>query len=165
MASYSWYPVVFSVRSTDLGGFVEVIQPRAVDRALTERSDVRALYAHDIAKPLGRIANRTLQLEKTARGLRATVQLDDRVSWARDLLALAERADAPGGSFGFHVLSDVWSLDRNGLPLREVVDMRLLEVSAGVSFPAYPATERASVRTSGESIAVAQRRLRQLLSR
>jgi phage head maturation protease len=41
------YAIVFNKRSKDLGGFVEVIEPSAVDGIL-ERADVLALLDHNM---------------------------------------------------------------------------------------------------------------------
>ncbi len=38
------HAVVFGARSRDLGGFVEIVRPQAVERALRDGADVVALY-------------------------------------------------------------------------------------------------------------------------
>src|SRR5262245_33090995 len=62
------YAVVFDVRSRDLGGFVEVVRPQAVDSAVRASTGIVALYNHDSGAVLGRTPQ-TLQLEKDRRGL------------------------------------------------------------------------------------------------
>jgi len=167
MTRFTSYPVIFDARSVDLGGFVEIVRPTAVDRALREQSDVRAFVNHDTSKILGRVRSRTLRLTKESRGLRADIALDERVSYAADLLRVADRGDAPGGSFGFRVIDDLWRLD-HGRPVRELLDVELREVSCAVSFPAYGATETAGATSSERgaphrSLALAARQLRHLL--
>jgi HK97 family phage prohead protease len=110
---------------------------------LHEGADIVALVGHDTNKPIGRTTAGTLTLEKTARNLRAHVQLDPEISFAADVLRITERGDAPGGSFGFRCIADLWSFDSAaGLPLRELLDLHISEVSAGVTFPAYKGTSQ-----------------------
>jgi HK97 family phage prohead protease len=142
MKTISRFPIVFDQLSEDLGGFTEVIRPSAVERALRERTDIVALRNHDSTLPLGRVAAGTLRLFKERRGLRAELDADDSISFVSDTLKLIARGDAPGGSFAFNVIDDVWSL-RDGQPFREVLDMGIREVSLAVSFPAYKGTAMA----------------------
>jgi HK97 family phage prohead protease len=162
MRTIKRYPIVFDERSIDLGGFIEVIRPQAVDRILREHADVVALRNHDDTFPLGRVSTGSLRLAKDSRGLRA--ELDDSIGFVADTLKLIDRGDAPGGSFAFTVQEggDIWSL-RDGMPFREIVDMSVREVSLAVAFPAYKATAR-SESPSGQ-IAFLQRRLRQAMAR
>jgi HK97 family phage prohead protease len=131
------YALVFNKPSLDLGGFREVILPDAVDRTLREGLDVRALVDHDTSKVLGRMKAGTLILRKTSTGLQVEIDPPN-TSAARDILESVNRGDVSGMSFGFRVLEDDWRMDE-GLPLREVMDMRISEVSV-VTFPAYPDT-------------------------
>jgi len=157
------YPIVFDSSSVDLG-FIEVIRGSAVDRALRERSDVVALRNHDSTLALGRTSAGTLALRKDPRGLHVELDADESVSYVGDLVRLIQRGDARGGSFAFRALDDVWSLNGD-TPFREVIDMTLKEVSIGVSFPAYPATNLIvgvngqPPRSRGLSIGLAQRQL------
>jgi HK97 family phage prohead protease len=151
------YPIVFNSDSVDLGGFVEQIAPDAVDRTLQGTADVVALRNHDSSMPLGRRSAHTLTLEKRDRGLLATVDVNPDVTFASDLIELIDRGDAPGGSFGFIALDDIWTM-RGTTPHRTVIDMVIREVSLGVAFPAYAATAlRAIEAARGRSLAFARR--------
>jgi HK97 family phage prohead protease len=133
--------IVFDSLSVNLGGFREIIKPEAVDRTLSEGLDVRALADHDSAKVLGRTRSGTLQLRKDKRGLSVIIEPDPEISYARDLMRAVARGDISGMSFGFRVLEDDWREDpATGMPIRDVLDMRISEVSV-VAFPAYEATD------------------------
>lgn len=141
--------IVFNNPSENLGGFREVIRPQAVDRTFKENIDVRALVDHDTAKIIGRLTAGTLKIQKKRAGL--SVEIDPpNTSIARDILESIDRRDVTGMSFAFRVMDDDWTEDENGMPLREVLDMRISEISV-VSFPAYADT----------SVIVAKRSLEQ----
>ena len=55
--------VVFNSPSLDLGGFVEIIRPQAVERTLREKIDLRALVDHDTGKVIGRLTAGTLKVQ------------------------------------------------------------------------------------------------------
>ena len=140
------YAIRFNSRSVDLGGFVEVIKPEAVDRSLKSQ-DVHAYWNHNSDKVLGRTGAGTLQLRKDSRGLAVII---DPPSWASDVIESVQRGDVTGMSFGFRVVSDDWRME-DGLPLREVTDMIVSEVSI-VSKPAYPSTDVSVSKRSIEAL-------------
>lgn len=133
--------IVFNSLSVNLGGFREIIKPEAVDRTINEGLDVRALADHDSSKVLGRTRAGTLQLRKEKKGLSVIIEPDPEISYAKDLMRAVARGDISGMSFGFRVLEDDWREDpETGMPIRDVLDMRISEVSV-VAFPAYEATD------------------------
>ncbi len=117
-----------------IGGMVEVIAPGAVTASLGR--DILALVDHDPAKVLGRTRTGSLKLSEDARGLAFTVELPDTTA-ARDVLALVERGDAGGMSFGFTVPKggDAWNGNR-----RTLRNITLHEISVITSHPAYAGT-------------------------
>lgn len=127
-----------------IGGFTEVIAPGAFRAALT--GDVLALLDHDASRVLGRTKSGTLRLTEDARGLAFSLDLPD-TSAGRDVLALAERRDLGGMSFGFVVPrgGETWSGEKRTL---HTVDLK--EISIVSAWPAYPDTEIA-LRSRGES--------------
>jgi len=131
-------PIVFNSRSVDLGGFVEIIAPEAVDRTLKQGADVRALVDHDAAKILARTRAGTLTLRKQTDGLRARIEPDPQISYVADILRSIERGDVSGMSFGFRAIDDEWNFEEDP-PLRTIWDMDVREISV-VTFPAYEAT-------------------------
>lgn len=120
-----------------IGGFTETIKPGAFRASLDSGRDVLALADHDTSRVLGRTKSGTLELREDAQGLAFALSLPDTQA-GRDLVALAERGDLGGCSFGFTVPKDGdhWTGDR-----RELRAIELAEVSIVQSWPAYANTE------------------------
>lgn len=137
--------VVFNSRSEYLG-FYEYIRPAAMDRTLSEQIDVRALWSHNRDLTIGRVSAGTLRMRKTSRGLSTEI---DPPRWGASYVETVKRRDVSGMSFAFETLDDEWHME-DGEPTREVLDMRVFEVS-GVSFPAYPATTLRVAQASDRS--------------
>jgi HK97 family phage prohead protease len=118
-----------------LGAVEESIAPGAFRTALGG-GDILALLDHDTGKVLGRTRNRTLRLIEDTRGLAFSLDLPDTQA-GRDVLALAERGDLGGMSFGFVIPKggDAWQGNKRTL---HSVDLR--EVSIVSAWPAYPDT-------------------------
>lgn len=153
------YAIVFNEPSADLGGFIEVIEPAAVDRTL-RGADVRALVDHDTSKVLGRTTAGTLRLSKDARGLRVEIDVPTTTA-GNDILESVSRRDVSGMSFTFQVVRPHGERfeRRDGQTTRILSDMVIPEISI-VTFPAYSATDVSVARRSflaalpqGQSIA------------
>jgi len=135
----SGYASVFDKPSENLGGFVERIKPGAFTETLKDkRSDPRLLWDHNSQYVLGRRSAGTLLLTEDEKGLKFDATLPN-TSYARDLKVLMERGDVREMSFGFNVLRDEWSDLDKPIVKRDVLEVRLIEISI-VSFPAYPQT-------------------------
>jgi HK97 family phage prohead protease len=134
-----------------IGAFVETIAPGAFKDALA--GDVLALLDHDPGKVLGRTRSGTLRLVEDSRGLSFSLDVPETQA-GRDVLALAERGDLGGMSFGFIVPKggEDWHGERR--TLRRVA---LKEVSVVSAWPAYPDTELALRAAQGRD--ARQRRL------
>lgn len=127
------YAAVFGV-DTKIGGFVETIRAGAFSESLASGRDVLGLVDHDPTRVLGRTKSGTLRLSEDARGLAFAIELPD-TQTARDVLALAERGDIGGASFGFRAVDEKWMGDR-----RELRAVELHEISIVTAWPAYDAT-------------------------
>lgn len=119
-----------------IGSIVETIKPGAFARSLAAGGDILALQDHDPAKVLGRTRSGTLRLSEDATGLAFALELPETQA-GQDVLALAQRRDLGGMSFGFLVPpgGDSWSGDR-----RELRNVTLAEISVISAHPAYPDT-------------------------
>ena len=128
------YAALFGTEARIGGGMVETITPGAFKSTLEERDDILALVDHDPARVLARTRSGTLRLSEDTRGLSFDLDVPDTQA-GRDVLALAERGDLGGMSFGFSARDE--SIDGNRRELRAV---DLFEISVVAAFPAYDGT-------------------------
>ena len=145
------YAATFGSEAT-VGRFVETIEPGAFRSAIA--GDVLALLDHDTGKVLGRTKSGTLRLSEDSRGLAFSLDLPDTAA-GRDVLALAERGDLGGMSFGFKVPQGGEHWTRNRRSLRTI---GLREVSVVSAWPAYPDTELALRAFQHDAQALRRRR-------
>ena len=140
-----------------IGGFTESILAGAFRASLAAKGDVLALVDHNPGLLLARTASGTLRLTEDAHGLAYSLDVPD-TQLGRDTLALAERGDLGGMSFGFRVTDEAWpAADR-----RELRAVSLLEISIVQAFPAYSQTS-VSARSRFRSASVDPARVRQAL--
>ena len=92
-------------------------------------------HGHKPDALLGRTKSGTLSLREDSKGLRFELKLPD-TQHGRDLIALAERGDLGGMSFGFIATDEKWTGNKREL---RAVDLR--EISVVQSWPAYQQTE------------------------
>jgi uncharacterized protein len=135
-----------------IGRIVETIAPGAFREAL--EGDVLAMLDHDPGKVLGRTRSGTLRLSEDSRGLSFSLDLPDTAS-GRDVLALAERGDLGGMSFGFTLPDggERWQGER-----RTLQRVNLKEISVVSAWPAYPDTELALRGRSGTNCPTSRQR-------
>ncbi len=145
------YAAVFSTPAP-IGPFFEVIRPGAFRASLLNPArDTLALVDHDEGRLLGRTSSGSLRLLEDARGLAFALDVPD-TTLGRDVLALAERGDLGGASFGFRVLDEVWPAANQ----RELRAVELLEISIVHSWPAYAQTS-VTARSRGQGMSAAAR--------
>jgi uncharacterized protein len=128
------YAATFDNPATIGGRFVETIARGAFAATLRSRGDVLALVDHDPGRVLARTRSGTLRLGEDTRGLSFDLDVPD-TSHGRDVLALAERGDLGGMSFGFTAIDEHRDGDR-----RELRAVELHEISVVLAWPAYDGT-------------------------
>lgn len=129
------YAAKFNVKA-DLGSFTETIQPGAFRVSLaTPGADVLALVDHDPARLLARTKSGTLRLVEDGVGLAFALDVPD-TQLGRDTLALAQRGDLGGCSFGFRVVQEGWATRDQ----RTLIEVSLVEISIVQAWPAYDQT-------------------------
>jgi capsid assembly protease len=134
---FTGYAAVFNKRSSDLGNFVEVIDPSAFDACLSSNPDVVGLFNHSNDMILGRTTSGTLKLSIDGTGLKYDIDAPD-TSYSRDLQVSMKRGDVKSSSFGFYCLQDKWSVDaKTNENVRTILKADLFDVSV-VTIPAYP---------------------------
>ena len=132
-------------------GFYEQIAPGAFTKTLQE-GDARFLVDHDSALIVSRVSAGDLSLRQDKRGLAVDSDLDQELSYVRDLTRNVQARRITGMSFGFTVPAggDDWTTEtvetKDGntaeVEVRTIREVKLLEVSA-VTFPAYDETDAA----------------------
>ena len=134
---FTGYAAVFNSDSEPLP-FTERIVPGAFKRSLKARNEIKMFVNHNMDMVLASTRAKTLKLTEDSKGLLAEASLPD-TSYGRDLSVLMQRGDVHSMSFGFSVpkKGDRWSNDG---AVRELLDIRLHEVSIVTGFPAYEAT-------------------------
>lgn len=134
---FTGYAAVFNSDSEPLP-FTERIIPGAFKRSLKARNEIKMFVNHNMDMVLASTRAKTLKLTEDSKGLLAEASLPD-TSYGRDLSVLMQRGDVHSMSFGFSVpkKGDRWSNDGS---VRELLDIRLHEVSIVTGFPAYEAT-------------------------
>ncbi len=128
------YAALFNSETRIGGEFTEVIVPGAFSATLSGSRDILALQDHDPTKVLARTRSGSLRLSEDSKGLAFELDLPDTQS-GRDVLALAERGDLGGMSFGFTVKDQHRNGDR-----RELRAVELFEISVVSAWPAYDGT-------------------------
>ena len=106
-----------------LGQFLERICKGAFAKALKRNDNVRILLNHDWTRDLGGTGDGNLELTEDAIGLHARAIITD-----KEVVNEARRGDLVGWSFGFQD-RDVEETQERGLPVRNVKDLDLAEVS------------------------------------
>jgi Escherichia/Staphylococcus phage prohead protease len=127
------YAALFNVEAR-IGDFVETIASGAFNGSLAR--DIVALVDHDAGRMLARTKSKTLRLGEDSNGLHFDLDVPDTTT-GRDVLALAERGDLGGMSFGFSVEKngEAWSGNK-----RELRAVTLHEISVVSAWPAYEGT-------------------------
>lgn len=133
-----------------MGQFLERICAGAFKRALGRNDDVRLLLNHDETRDLGGTKDGNLELNEDNIGLHAKATIKD-----PEVIKMARNGDLVGWSFGFYDRDVELKRDEDGLPLRNVRDLDLEEVSIldKSKVPAYDGT-LVAVRSDEKSMMI-----------
>lgn len=142
------YALMFNQPSKDLGGFIEEIDPQALQN--TDLSQVLFLNDHNFNQPIAKVGS-GLTLDVDNQGLHFVVDIDDSVSYEADLYNLIQKGVVNSMSFGFTLPDDgsgeQWSEDpTTGVVTRLITNIQALYEISSASLPAYDAS---SVATRG----------------
>lgn len=135
----------FNKRSEYMG-FYEQVDRNAFDSTLASGKNIYAMYNHSSDKILGSTQGGSLSLSTDEVGLRFSLKVNPEVSYAKDVYHLVRSGDVSGCSFGFYVTDDAWSMTEEGIDLRTIKSLELIEVTI-TPFPAYADSEATSVRS------------------
>lgn len=129
-----------------IGRFIERICKGAFGKAIKRNDDVHILLNHDWSRDLGSTKKGNLELEEDNIGLHARATITD-----PEVVQKARNNELVGWSFGF-TDRDVENSVERGLPLREVRDLDLYEVSIldKKMKPAYDGTLVSARSVDGE---------------
>lgn len=142
------YAAVFGKPSQPLP-FVETIRQGAFAKTLREKDAKKVFLNHNTDIVLGS-TRQSFALSEDDRGLLADGDLPDN-EWGRPVADGIRRKDIESMSFGFQTVKDVWTDDQGTKTApwegnhRELIEVKLFEVSIVTAWPAYTQTS-ASVR-------------------
>jgi HK97 family phage prohead protease len=139
-------------RNSEDMGFIEIIKPGAFTKTIKE-GDPRALWNHRTQYVLGKVSNGNLTFEDRDDGLHFDIKVPTNRSYADDCYDVIKSKDADGVSFGFRTIKDNWIEDETRKDIRELLEVELIEVSVGVTFPAYP-NSKAQTRAFNEATGI-----------
>lgn len=120
-----------------MGQFIERICKGAFSKALERNDNVRILLNHNPERDLGGQKDGNLELKEDSIGLHARAVITD-----KEVVEKARNGKLVGWSFGFYDRDVLCGQDENGMPLRDVRDLDLEEVSLldDTKTPAYDGT-------------------------
>ena len=155
------YAIVFNSESRDLGGFVEVIEPNALEGVLDE-SDILCLLNHNEDKGVLARSNKgkgSLCLSIDERGLKYSFDAP-MTSLGDELLEGLKRGDITNSSFAFTVGEDKWTKRNDGTYLRTISTIKEMFDVSPVYRAAYDATSvKADTRGMDEAKALEKKEL------
>lgn len=133
------YAIMFDTESVDLGGFVEIIKPTALDAV--DLSDVKLIYAHENNQILARASAGNLQTKVDSKGLFFIATLAD-TTLANDVYADIQAGNLRGMSFGFTIADngDTWTRQPDGKLLHTVTQIGQVGELTVTAYPAYQDT-------------------------
>lgn len=135
----SGYAVVFNSPSKDLGGFTEVVSPKAFDGV--DLSNVLMLANHNYSEVLASVKAGTLKLAVDDKGLHFDATLPN-TSFANDVYEEVSSGNVDSASFSFAIADDgdTFTKDDSGKVVRTINSVKSLFDVSVVAVPAYDST-------------------------
>lgn len=129
---------------TPHGKVIEVVEPRAFERAIERAGNVTVTLDHDMTHIYAETSDNSLTLREDDIGLHADVLIKD-----ESIIELANKGKIRGWSFGMYNVKDELEKRGEDLPIRHIKDLDLDHVSLIAHMtPVYSAT---SVEIRGEA--------------
>lgn len=123
LLTFTGYATVFDAEYEMYGGppygWIEVVDPGAFRRTLSEKPDVQLLLNHD-GLPLARTKSGTMTLDDDNKGLRVEASLDPADPDVSQLRVKVERGDLDEMSFAFRTIRQEWDEEYEKRTLLEV---------------------------------------------
>ena len=135
------YALKFGIESKDLGGFKEIIERSALDNA--DLSDVVALFNHNPNYVLARknADVDTLQIIVDDTGLFYRFEVDEEVSYIKDLYLNIRKGNISKSSFAFRINEDGQKWEKRSTDyLRTITGFKGIYDVSPVTVPAYDDT-------------------------
>ncbi len=132
------YALKFGQESKDLGGFREIIERGSLDNA--DLSDVVALFNHNPNYVLARKNSEveTLQLTVDDTGLFYRFEVDEEVSYIKDLYLNIRKGNISKSSFAFRINENGQKWEKRGTDyLRTITSFKGIYDVSPVTVPAY----------------------------
>ena len=132
---------------TPRGKVIEVIEPRAFERAISRAGCISVMVDHDRAHIYANTEDGTCTLYEDAIGLHADVLITD-----PEIIEMAKKGKIRGWSFGMtNVVDEIEPRAEGELPIRHVKDLDLDHITLVVNkLPVYSATS-VELRATGET--------------
>lgn len=124
------------------GRFREKVAARTFEKALLNQENVELRFNHNPNRRLGSLKDGNLELHEDVIGLHATATVTD-----KEVIEKARKGEIRGWSFGFIDKKSTWEDQTDGIQLRTLEELELIEVSILDKTPAYIAT---SIEARGE---------------
>jgi uncharacterized protein len=129
--------IMFGVESQDLGGFREIIDPRALDKA--DMSDVIIRCEHSNDYVLGRTSSGTATVTIGKKSANYRVEAPNTTT-GRDTVEMIQRGDLRASSFAFSGVTDTWE-KRDDMAIRTITGIKKIHDMSPVYSPAYLQTD------------------------
>lgn len=129
--------IVFNSEAPIGDKFIEVIEPSALKKTLSESKNIPLFFNHNNNFLLASTSTGNLKLEERDDGLYFSSNIIN-TSYGEDVKKLVRAGELKGVSFSFSVVKEEWKKKNNEV-YRNVKELRLYEISL-VQSPAYKDT-------------------------